>query len=609
MPQRLSTGPPSPPGVPIVARVATFLKRRRVVAVIVSTVVLAAAGLFILDRTLEAVLRQVVNGYLSSQTLAVVRSTQFAALKIELPVIDLSLLRRRLLLRNIRVRFDQHDGPRGQYLEATAERAVLTGVDLSDLIWHRRFRLDGIVITAPRLRRLEVGPPDSAATPQEEASDTFPVTFPEADSLLYALVSDWLPAEVRQGRVEQLRVNGAVLSSRRRRGDEVTADSSTGLSFEMHGLQFDSTRQRIFERGRLSADWFMHAAPGRGDSLFVRDARLEVGPSDTSFSIAEVRTGPGPAGHALRLIGVSRVGALTIDTLEWAPLVPDSTFFRAAGPGSSRTRATIAGIRLLGLRKGNVDRRRLTAGAILIASASLDLLADYRLPGGAPRRRVLWPARFARLAWVVGVDSIVVDSGRIRYSELRPNGGSPGVVTFDQIAARILNASNDSAAMAAGAVVIQAEARLYGSGPLRARITVPVREGPIRLHAEGRLGEMPIPQFNRFVLPAGGIEITSGTLHEATFSFDVRGNVATGTFRGMWQDFSLRMVDRRTGEQNFGNKLKSLVARLMVKDDNMPDSHGRLDSAPIHYEVTPEDTFWGLLWRSVKSGMKKAVRG
>ena len=154
-----------------------------------------------------------------------------------------------------------------------------------------------------------------------------------------------------------------------------------------------------------------------------------------------------------------------------------------------------------------------------------------------------------------------------------------------------------------------AETRLFGSGPLRAKITVPVREGPLRVHAEGRLGEMPITEFNKFVLPASGIEILSGDLHEATFSFDVMGSVATGTFLGTWEKFNLRMVDRRTREQNFGNKLKSIVARMMVKDDHMPDKKGKLAPSPIHYQVKPEDTFWGLMWRSVKSGMVKAVKG
>jgi hypothetical protein len=482
------------------------------------------------------------------------------------------------------------------------------GLDLSDLIWHRRFRLDGIAIATPRLRHLDERPPDSTETSSRAAVDTLPVTWPSADSLLFKLVADWLPDEVREGRIEELRVEGAVISSRTKRGDAVTFDSSEGLSLVMRGLQLDTTRQRVFERGQLSVASFVRATPGRGDSLLVRDAHLEVGPSDTTFSVREMRTGPDPSGHALRLTGIRREQILTIDTLEWAPLVPDSTYFRAAGPSSSRLRAILSGIRAIGLHNANMRHRRLTASAIIVASASLDLLADYRL-AGVRRRQVLWPTRFARLAWVVGVDSMVLESGRIRYSELRPGTGLPGIVTFDGIHARILNASNDSAATRAGPVVIEADARLFGSGPFRARIAVPVRAGPLRVHAEGRLGAMPIAAFNGFLLPANGLEITGGTLHEASFSFDVLGNGATGAFRGMWEGLDLRFVDRRTREQNLGKKLKTMIGNMMVRSDNMPDKNGRLVSAPIRYEVEPEDSFWGLLWRSLKSGMVNAVKG
>ena len=589
-------------------RVPAILKGWRGLAILTAAVLLTGTGLFLLDRMLEAVLLQEVNAYLSSRTLAVVRSKDFKAIQIDVPIINLSLLRRRIVLKNIQVRFDGRDGLQVQHFEATVERAVLTGVDISDLIWHRHFRLDGVAITGPRLRHLDEGPPETTDTTPKEAADTLPVTLPAADSLLFQLVADWLPDEVRQARIEEVRVDRAVISSRKKRGNEVTADSSFGLSLVIQGLELDTTRQRVFERGKLLVAWFVHATPGRGDSLLVRDAHLEISSHDTTFGVSEMRTGPDASGHALRLAGIKREQILTIDTLEWAPTVPDSTYFRAAGPSSSRIRATVADIRVIGLRNDNMRHRRLTASAILIASANLDLLADYRLPG-ALRRRVLWPTRFARLAWVVGIDSIGLDSGRIRYSEMRPGAASAGTVTFDRIHARIMNASNDSVATVSGPVVMEAEARLFGSGPLQARITVPVREGPLRLHAVGRLGSMPIKEFNGFVLPANGIEITGGDLHEATFSFDVSQNKATGEFRGQWEGFDLKLVDKRTGEQNLGKKLKTIVAKMIAKDDNMPDSKGKLNATPIKYVVLPTDTFWGVIWRSLKSGMMKAMKG
>jgi hypothetical protein len=64
-----------------------------------------------------------------------------------------------------------------------------------------------------------------------------------------------------------------------------------------------------------------------------------------------------------------------------------------------------------------------------------------------------------------------------------------------------------------------------------------------------------------------------------------------------------------TRKQNLGQKLKSIVARMVSKDENMPDEQGRIAGARISYVVAPTDTFWGLIWRSLRSGLVRAMRG
>ena len=67
-------------------------------------------------------------------------------------------------------------------------------------------------------------------------------------------------------------------------------------------------------------------------------------------------------------------------------------------------------------------------------------------------------------------------------------------------------------------------------------------------------------------------------------------------------------MDKVTGKQNFGKKLTSMVAGTMVRHERVPGKNGNLRPAPISYEQTPGDTFWGLLWRAGRSGMLKAVK-
>jgi len=566
-------------------------------------------GGWVLERTTEKMLRGQVDAYLRARTLALVHSDEGEGLRIEIPDLDLSLIRRRLVLRNVRIQFQRKDESRSQDFEAFTPRVTITGVDLTDAIWHRNFRLAGVAINAPVLRHLDEGPPDTTSAP-ETSADTIPFTLPAADSLLYSVVAGWLPDEVRGGRIGSLNVNNATISSMLIRGQAVTVDSTADLSLTMRGLQLDSARHRIFERATLTAGYLLHARPGREDTLVVRAGEVTVSPDDTAFSIGQVYTGPPAGGHSLRILGVRRSHAkrmLTIDSVSWAPPVADSVFFRAAPARSTRIRLTAVNIRVLGMLQENLRRRRLTAGGVWVGNANLDVLADRRVPGPS-KNRVLWPARLAALDWVVGADSAVVESGKVRYAEWPEDAPHPAHVDFDKLRVRVLHATNDTVVADSLPLVIDGRGRLLGAAPFHTTITVQVRPGPIRMRAEGEVGSMPISRFNTFVLPANGLEITDGTVENVAFWFNVAGGKSVGELRAVWHDLDLRLVDPVTGKQNFGKKLKSVVARMISKNHNQPGKDGKVPAAEIQYDIPPTDTFWGLFWRSLKSGLGKAMK-
>jgi hypothetical protein len=208
------------------------------------------------------------------------------------------------------------------------------------------------------------------------------------------------------------------------------------------------------------------------------------------------------------------------------------------------------------------------------------------------------------------VDSIILKAGDITYGEIKPGQSKPGLVRFSNLKATVANATNDSSRSGPGKpAVIEAEAKLFDAGLLRAKIEVVVAPGPIQLRAEGRLGAMPIAAFNKFVLVANGINITEGQVHEADFWFTVKNNLAEGQIRPRFENFNLELVDKVTKKQSLGQKLKSMVAGIMMRSSNMPDKKtGKLKAAPIRYEVPPHETFWGLLWHAARTGVVKSIK-
>src|SRR5512143_384637 len=122
------------------------MSRGRWIIVAAGALLALGAGLWLLDRTIEGILLTQIDAYLRARTLKLMHSKESRAVDVELPSIDLSLVRRRLVIRNARIKYLLNQAQRTQEFDGVAPRITITGVDLSDAIWHRSFRLNGVSI-------------------------------------------------------------------------------------------------------------------------------------------------------------------------------------------------------------------------------------------------------------------------------------------------------------------------------------------------------------------------------------------------------------------------------------------------------------------------------
>jgi hypothetical protein len=129
------------------------------------------------------------------------------------------------------------------------------------------------------------------------------------------------------------------------------------------------------------------------------------------------------------------------------------------------------------------------------------------------------------------------------------------------------------------------------------------------MSAEGKLTNMNLSELNPFLVTSGGVRITNGHVKEASADFTVRGGRALGKVTAVYDSFAIEVVDKATRKKGLIQKLKSIVANAMVlRANNLPEDDGYRPSARIDYQLKRGETFWGMTWQSVRSGVVRMLK-
>jgi hypothetical protein len=603
------------------------LSRRHLVLTAVGMLlltVLTAAGLWLATWTLERSLREPINAYLRSRTLVFLRERNVEGLTITFPALDLSLTQRRLLIRELRIRYDNRDSTRYIRFAANSPLVTLEGLDVSDLLWRRHLQLTSIRISDPRLSRYResfdtagAAPAPPTAPESGAAAETRALAgqVPSLDSVVYGLVNDWLPEDFREARIDRITIDRAILASTSRRGDRTSRDSTAGLDFSIGGLGLDSARHKIFESAKLEAANFVHVASGESDSLTLEGIAFRLDRDDTVLTVREFRSSPAPGRLAVYLAGFrrsERANSFSLDTLALEPVESDSAFLHRPALHRTRIRLGVAGVRGTHVDLKALIDRRVDGGSVAITRLHLDVLADRRVPSTstAPvRRKTLWPQKLADLDWQLRLDTLRIETGALRYAEWKGEWPIPAAIWFSGVTATLTGLSNDRAdSTRPSLAVLQTSGVFMDKARVTLRMEVPVAR-QFELTASGQVEHLPLPALNSFLLVSNGIRIRSGKLDKAEFRFTVANRRARGELTAIYDDLEIDLVDRKTRTQSLGQKFRSFVAgTFLVRSSNLPDDRGAVRSALIDYQYQPDETFWSGFWQALRSGIESQIR-
>ncbi|HSE46844.1 MAG TPA: hypothetical protein VLA89_16115, partial [Gemmatimonadales bacterium] len=124
----------------------------------------------------------------------------------------------------------------------------------------------------------------------------------------------------------------------------------------------------------------------------------------------------------------------------------------------------------------------------------------------------------------------------------------------------------------------------------------------------GSLGKFSPLELNSMLLFAAGVKIKSGTMDTVSFNFKVADGLAAGQFSTTFDSLGLEIMNRVSQKRGLKEKLMGKVANAVVRNSNKPGEKSYRPQVPIKYELKPQDSFWGMIWQSLKSGLLKMMK-
>jgi hypothetical protein len=348
--------------------------------------------------------------------------------------------------------------------------------------------------------------------------------------------------------------------------------------FDAEGLDFD-LESATADRARLRATGLVL----RPDSLTeISVARLDAGLTDSTLALSDA---------------------------EHEPAIPEAEWVRRVRVRRDRVRFALDSL----LGRGVAYRAFLASGEIGVRSlelhgARLDVLTDRRIPKGPPRRHLTPQRAAARIGPAVRLDTVLlVTGGRIVYRERKPETERPGVVSFENLRATVLEFHLPSAGRS---LRIDARAQLMGEGLLAVQATVPLHASDFRYELSGRLGKMPAKAFNRFLSVNESFEFDGGRVEEITFRQTVRAGRASTTVIPRYRELSVEPTGDGGGVVGSVTRgVKEFLAQsFVVRSGNPEDEDEEPRTGRTVRRYDPTSTWLQFLWFSLRDGLLEVLK-
>ncbi len=260
-------------------------------------------------------------------------------------------------------------------------------------------------------------------------------------------------------------------------------------------------------------------------------------------------------------------------------------------------------ISLEALMNGDID-----IGTISMNRLNLDTHRDKRLPLEENIYKSLPQKALKSLATSIKIDTVKFDRSFISHSEFSEEGTSPGVIFFRNLDGMITNITNDSAAISQNPkMTVYVAGTIMNTGNIMIQSIFDYQDSLDRFTLRGTVGEMELPELNRFLENTASVRIRDGLNKSLSFAFEGNEEYALGEMTFYYRNLKISVLDADTHQRKgHGASIKSFFANTFVVNSKNPRFLFVRDG-DIYMERDKEKSVFSYWGKSLVSGLVSSI--
>lgn len=306
----------------------------------------------------------------------------------------------------------------------------------------------------------------------------------------------------------------------------------------------------------------------------------------------------------------SRDSVMVIDAVRLTPTLEAMPFFGRLPQRADRTNISAGPIRIEGIDFANYIRdEALHVRLVEVDSLDLHIYSDIDMDWGPRAQPCRYHMGFRDIPIPIRLDSLRINDGSIRYSELAKGSVRPGELTFEHVNGGITNLNNDPQLMTpATPAVVSLSAKLFGEGDISATVRYPLLSPTLDFDIEASAGPMPLATVSRFSTNVAGVEINGGELDTLWVGLESRDGQATGRVHMRYRDLDFRVLDRNTGKEKVWHSVLGFAGNVATRASNPGKPEDEPRDGKIDYSCGDKHiVFFEFFVGSLVNGLKRIV--